>query len=97
MSKSGTTGISQIWAVPRTPVARALLWVDTQSNQVVLITTDKERDNDNRATRDPYRIASTNLFPATKAPLKTGDLPDELPSFAGYTCKACSLWAISLC
>ncbi|MGA8026731.1 MAG: hypothetical protein WB992_06265 [Bryobacteraceae bacterium] len=59
-------------------VARALLWVDTQSDLVVFIATGEEEDNRNKATRNQYHVGSANLYLATKAALDPAALPDEL-------------------
>jgi hypothetical protein len=58
-------------------VARALLWVDTQSNLVIFVATGDEQDNQNWATRAQYHIASANLYIVTRAPLEPAALPDE--------------------
>ena len=59
-------------------VARALLWVDTQSRIVVFIATEDEKPNEDRATRDQYHIASAKLDVATEAAIDPAHLPDEL-------------------
>jgi len=59
-------------------IARALLWVDTQLHTVVFIATGDEKPNENRATRDQYRISSAKIDIATEAANDAEHLPDEL-------------------
>jgi hypothetical protein len=55
-----------------------MMWVDTQTGATAFVATAKEQDNDDRTTRDQYRIGSADLYIASKDTLVPDHLPDEL-------------------
>jgi hypothetical protein len=59
-------------------VARAMLWVDSQTDTIVFVATANENGNTDPTTRDQYNIGSANLFIATKAEMTANTLPDTL-------------------